>query len=320
MKKALIIGISGQDGPYLAKHLLNQGYEVFGTSRDAQVSNFRNLIILGIREHVKLESMSLVDFRSVIQVIKKIKPDEIYNLAGQSSVGLSFDQPVETLESVTTATINILESIRLLEEPIKFYNASSSECFGNTPEPATEETPFNPRSPYAAAKAAAFWIVSNYREAYKLFASSGILFNHESPLRSERFVTQKIISGAIRIHKGSNEKLMLGNFKIIRDWGWAPEYVQAMHKLLQLERPTDLIIGTGESNSLEDFVSYTFDYLNLDWRKYCEIEQNLFRPSDLSISRANPSKAINMLNWHSKFKMKDIIKSIIDTKLGIGNE
>jgi GDPmannose 4,6-dehydratase len=192
MKKALIFGVSGQDGAYLAKLLLSKGYTVYGTSRDAQVSSFRNLEYLGIREQVQLESAALNDFRSVLQVLKKTQPDEVYNLAGQTSVGLSFEQPVETLESIAVGTLNILEAIRFSGEPIKFYNAASSEVFGDINGAAADEsTPFSPRSPYAVAKATAFWEVANYREAYGLFACSGILFNHDSPLRPERFVTQK---------------------------------------------------------------------------------------------------------------------------------
>ena len=223
MTKALICGMPGQDGAYLAKLLLDQGYSVCGTSRDAQMSSFGNLTRLGIRDLVKLESMSLNDFRSVLQVLAKIEPDEVYNLAGQTSVGLSFEQPVETLESIATGTLNLLEAIRFTGGKIKLYNASSSECFGDTGGQAAEEsTLFHPRSPYAVAKATAFWEVANYREAYDLFACSGILFNHESPLRPQRFVTQKIVSVACRIAAGSPEKLQLGDISVQRDWGWAP--------------------------------------------------------------------------------------------------
>ena len=197
MKKALICGISGQDGAYLAEFLLQKGYQIYGTSRDAQMSSFRNLSHLGIRDQIQLESMSLNDFRSVLQVIKKSEPDEIYNLAGQTSVGLSFDQPVETLESIATGTLNLLEAIRFIDRPIKLYNAGSSECFGDSGDQAADElTPFRPQSPYGVAKAAAFWEVANYRQAYNIFACSGILFNHESPLRPVRFVTQKIVNPA----------------------------------------------------------------------------------------------------------------------------
>jgi GDPmannose 4,6-dehydratase len=226
---ALICGISGQDGAYLAQLLLNKGYRVVGTSRDVQMSIFSNLRRLGIFDKVELRSMATSDFRSVLQVIKQANPNEIYNLAGQSSVGLSFEQPVETHESIIVGTLNILEGIRFLNKEIRFYNAGSGECFGDTGGAiATEETPFKPRSPYAVAKSAAFWQVANYRESYGLFACSGILFNHESPLRPERFVTQKIIQEAKKISLDRRKKLRLGRIDIERDWGWAPEYVQAM--------------------------------------------------------------------------------------------
>ena len=223
MKTALICGISGQDGAYLAQLLLSKGNRVVGTSRDAQISSFGNLVRLGIRDRIEVESAALSDFRSVLQVLIKVEPDEIYNLAGQSSVALSFQQPVETLESISVGTLNLLEAIRFTRQPIKLYNACSGECFGDIADAADESTPFRPRSPYAVAKAAAFWEVANYREAYNIFACSGILFNHESPLRPARFVTRKIVSAACRIAAGSREKLQLGNIAIQRDRGWAPE-------------------------------------------------------------------------------------------------
>jgi GDPmannose 4,6-dehydratase len=315
MKKALICGISGQDGAYLAKLLLEKGYEVTGTSRDAQMSSFRNLQRLEIREQVKLTSMSLTDFRSVLQVINKIQPDEIYNLAGQSSVGLSFDQPVETLDSITTGTLNILEAIRFTGAPIKLYNAGSSECFGDTSDRSADEgTPFRPRSPYAVAKAAAFWEVANYREAYGLFACSGILYNHESPLRPERFVTQKIIAAACRIAQGSKETLTLGNMSIRRDWGWAPEYVQAMYLMLQHEKPDDYVIATGESNKLEDFVAEAFACVNLNWRDHVTSDRSLYRPTDIAVGRGHPAKAREVLGWQAKYKMQDVVKMMIAAK------
>lgn len=315
MKKALICGISGQDGAYLAKLLLEKGYEVTGTSRDAQMSSFRNLQRLEIREQVKLTSMSLTDFRSVLQVINKIQPDEIYNLAGQSSVGLSFDQPVETLDSITTGTLNILEAIRFTGAPIKLYNAGSSECFGDTSDRSADEgTPFRPRSPYAVAKAAAFWEVANYREAYGLFACSGILYNHESPLRPERFVTQKIIAAACRIAQGSKETLTLGNMSIRRDWGWAPEYVQAMHLMLQQEKPDDYVIATGESNKLEDFVAEAFACVNLNWRDHVTSDRSLYRPTDIAVGRGHPAKAREVLGWQAKYKMQDVVRMMILAK------
>ncbi|AFW95332.1 GDP-mannose 4,6-dehydratase [Anabaena sp. 90] len=316
MKKALICGVSGQDGAYLAQLLLKQGYTVCGTSRDAQISPFQNLVHLGIKDQVKLESMSLTDFRSVLQVLTKIQPDEVYNLAGQTSVGLSFGQPVETLESIATGTLNLLEAIRFLGATIKLYNAGSSECFGDTGNvAAAENTPFRPRSPYAVAKAAAFWEVANYREAYGLFACSGILFNHESPLRPERFVTQKIIATACRIAQGSKEKLYLGNMSIQRDWGWAQEYVEAMYLMLQQSQPDDYVIATGESTSLEDFVAAAFVSVNLDWHDHVVVDSNLFRPTDLAVGKGNPSKAKNQLGWEARYKMQDVVKMMVDARL-----
>jgi GDPmannose 4,6-dehydratase len=315
MKKALICGVSGQDGAYLAKLLLNQGYSVCGTSRDAQMSSFQNLIRLGIRDQVKLESAALTDFRSVLQVLMKNQPDEVYNLAGQSSVGLSFEQPVETLESISIGTLNLLEAIRFTGEPIKFYNAGSSECFGDIgTEAADETTPFRPRSPYAVAKSAAFWQVANYREAYGLFACSGILFNHESPLRPQRFVTQKIVATVSRIAQGSQEKLYLGNVDIKRDWGWAPEYVEAMYKILQQAEPDDYVIATGESYTLEEFVVAAFDSVGLDWQDYVITDRSLFRPTDLAVSRGNPTKAREKLGWQAQYKMPDVVRMMVQAK------
>jgi GDPmannose 4,6-dehydratase len=314
MKTALICGVSGQDGAYLAQLLLNKGYNVCGTSRDAQMSSFNNLTRLGIRNQIKLESVALNDFRSVLQVLTKIEPDEVYNLAGQTSVGLSFEQPVETLESIATGTLNLLEAIRFRGKPIKFYNASSSECFGDTGgEAADENTPFRPRSPYAVAKAAAFWQVANYREAYNLFACSGILFNHESPLRPERFVTQKIISTVRRIAAGSQEKLLLGNIDIQRDWGWAPEYVEAMYLMLQQDQPDDYVIATGTSQKLADFVASAFAEFNLDWEEHVITDKSLLRPTDIALGKGNPSKAKQKLGWQAQYQMQDIVRMMLST-------
>ena len=315
MTKALICGVSGQDGAYLAKLLLDQGYSVCGTSRDAQMSSFGKLTRLGIRDLVKLESMSLNDFRSVLQVLAKIQPDEVYNLAGQTSVGLSFEQPVETLESIATGTLNLLEAIRFTGGKIKLYNASSSECFGDTGGKAADEsTSFHPRSPYAVAKATAFWEVANYREAYNLFACSGILFNHESPLRPQRFVTQKIVSVACRIAAGSQEKLQLGDISVQRDWGWAPEYVEAMYLMLQQSEPDDYVIATGESHALKEFVAQAFATLGLDWEEHTVIDTNLYRPTEIALGKSNPAKAEEKLGWQAKYKMHDVVKMMVEAK------
>ena len=316
MKKALVCGVSGQDGAYIARLLLEKGYEVYGGSRDSQMSTFKNLISLGIKNDINLLSVNLNDFRSTLQSIIKIKPDEIYNLSGQSSVGLSYEQPVETLESISIGTLNILESIRFSNADIKFYNAGSSECFGDTKDIAADEnTLFQPRSPYAVAKSTAFWLVSSYRDSYNIKASTGILFNHESPLRPDRFVTKKIISTACKIVKDKSLKLKLGNLDITRDWGWAPEYVEAIWLMLQTEIPEDYVIATGESNSLKDFIKTTFEYLGLNYQDHVMSDDNLFRPSDLKIGRANPTKAETKLGWKAKSKMKDVIEKMIEFEL-----
>jgi len=318
MKKALICGVSGQDGAYLSKLLLSKGYKIYGGSRDAQASSFKNLVRLGIKDEIEFVSINICDFRSALQTIMRIRPDEIYNLAGQTSVGLSFEQPVETLESISVGTLNLLEAIRFSAQKIKLYNAGSSECFGDTGNlPANEDTAFRPRSPYAVAKATAFWEVANYREAYKLFACTGILFNHESPLRPARFVTQKIISTAVRIYRGSDEKLVLGNIDIERDWGWAPDYVEAMWLIMQQDEPEDFVISTGTTNSLRKFINVTFDYLKLDTDKYVVINNELMRPTDLKTGRSDPSKAHKKLGWKAKATMEDVIRYMIEAELDL---
>lgn len=315
MKKALIIGVSGQDGAYLARLLLEKGYEVHGTSRDHEVGTFGNLQKLGIKERVKLTSMVTSDFRSVLTALQKAEADEIYNLAGQTSVGMSFAYPVETFDSILIGTMNLLECIRLLKHPVKFYNAGSSEVFGNTPQPATEETPFHPRSPYATAKAAAHYAVTNYREAYGLFACTGILFNHESPLRPQRFVTSKIVSTAARIAKGSGEKLTLGKMDIYRDWGWAPDYVDAMWRILQHNQPEDFVIATAKERSLGDFVDRVFAELGLESGQHVESDTSLFRPSDIERSCGNATKAKETLGWKADHTFEDIIRLLVRAEM-----
>lgn len=319
-RKALICGVSGQDGAYLSQLLLSKGYEVWGTSRDAQMASFALLHQLKIADQVKTLSMSLTDFRSVLQVISKVQPDEIYNLAGQSSVGLSFDQPADTFESITLGTINLLESIRFINPKIRFYNAGSSECFGDTGENfADENTAFRPTSPYAIAKAAATWQVSLYRKAYGLYAATGILFNHESPLRPERFVTHKIVSTVCRIANGSNEKLELGNIDIRRDWGWAPEYVDAMWRMLSIKEPEDFVIATGETQSLREFLEAAFETVALDWQQYTIINQNLMRPSDPLEIKGLPKKARQYLSWEPKVKGSELVGMLVKCQMGKGD-
>ena len=255
------------------------------------------------------------DFRSVFMAIKQSQPDEVYYLAGQSSVGLSFEQPAETIQSVVIGTLNILEAIRMAEKPIRLYQAGSGECFGDTQgRPANEQTPFKPRSPYAVAKASAYWLVNNYREAYNLYACTGILFNHESPLRSARFVTQKIIGTAKRIATGSGETLNLGRMDISRDWGWAPEYVNAMWRMLQLEKPEDFVIATGVTFTLEDFIAFTFEALELNWRDHVKQDKSLFRPTDVIESFADASYAKEKLDWVASIKGQALVNAMLNLK------
>ena len=316
MKKVLICGVSGQDGAYLSKLLLEKGYDVYGGSRDATTNAFSNLNTLKIKNSVHPVSINITDFRSTLQSIIRIRPDEIYNLSGQSSVGLSFEQPVETFESIGIGTLNLLEAIRFGDQPVRLYNSGSSECFGELGNlPADEGTPFKPRSPYAIAKATAHWQVVNYREAYNIYACTGILFNHESPLRPTRFVTRKIISAACRIYKGSNEKLHLGNIDIQRDWGWAPDYVDAMWRMLQQDIPDDFVIATGITHSLQEYIQMVFGYLKLDWREHVISDPSLLRPTDLLIGRANPSKAYTILNWKATYSLETIVEKMIVSEL-----
>jgi GDPmannose 4,6-dehydratase len=307
-RRALICGVGGQDGAYLARFLLAQGYEVVGTSRDAANAHRGGLRQLGVEEDVRVVSMAPNDFRSVLQTVTRVAPDEIYNLAGQTSVGLSFDQPVETIESIVMGVLNLLEAIRFVERPIAFYNAGSSECFGDTGEHrATEDTPFRPRSPYAVAKACAHNLVVNYREAYGMRACTGILFNHESPLRPERFVTQKVVRAACRIAAGSEETLSLGNLDIYRDWGWAPEYVEVMWLMMQQLQVHDFVIATGRSVSLEHFVSEAFGHFGLDWQSHVRHDPTLLRPSDIRYGAGDPTLAEQRLGWKAAYDVDDVV-------------
>ena len=310
-KTALIIGVSGQDGSYLAELLLKKGYEVIGTSRNCDSNDFKNLEHLNIKESINLLSKSPMSSDDMYDVINKARPNEIYNLSGQSSVGLSFEIPTETTESIILPTLNILEAIKKINRDIKFYNACSSECFGDRNDvEADEDSLFQPRSPYAMAKATAYWQVLQYRYKYKIFACSGILFNHDSPLRPKKFVTRKIISTAYKIANGKKIRLKLGNIKIKRDWGWAPDYVKAMNKMLQIKKPEDFVIATGELNSLEKFVEYTFNQFDLDWKKYVDIDKKLFRPYDINSGYGNANKAKQLLGWVAKNKIFDVIKKM----------
>jgi GDPmannose 4,6-dehydratase len=293
--------------------MLNNGWTVHGTSRDAVLHSFPNLVRLGIREKIILHSCDPADFRSVIDVIIRTEPTAIYNLSGQTAVALSFDQPASTINSIAVATFNILEAIRILNPRIRFYNAASSECFGNTPpEGADESTPFQPRSPYAVAKSAAFWTVANYREAYGLFACSGILFNHESPLRPERFVTQKIVHKASQIARGQTRgPLELGNIEVYRDWGWAPEYTNAMWLMMQQPAPDDFVIATGKGATLREFVAAAFAAFGLDWQNHVLSVPELLRPTDVTFSIGRPKRAEERLRWKANIKMPDVVRRLV---------
>ncbi len=314
-KTALIFGASGQDATYLSKFLLDKGYVVCGATRDTSQKNLINYLRLNIYNDIAFEYVSIIDFRSVLQLISKIKPDEIYNLSGQTSVATSFLQPVETIESIILGTLNILESIKFLNLPIKYFNAGSSECFGNVKEPVIETTPFYPRSPYGFSKAAAFWEILNYREAYGLFCCTGILFNHESPLRQDKFVTMKILNAAFDIFNGSAKKLKLGNINISRDWGWAPDYVEAMWLILQNNNAEDFIIATGKSFTLKEYINEVFSSFNLDWKEHVEVDNDFFRPTDIDFGMANPIKANKILNWHAENDMKSLVKKLVECKI-----
>ena len=316
VKTALITGIGGQDGAYLAAHLLALGYRVVGTSRDAESGRFGALASLGIRDRIQLLSMSPVDFRSTLQAVTTAQPDEIYNLAGQSSVRMSFDQPVETFESIVVGVVNMLESIRILKASVRLYNAGSSEMFGNTGDaPANEQTVFRPRSPYGIAKATSFWQIAQYREAYGLHACTGILFNHESPLRPERFVTQKIVAAACRIAAGEQDILELGDLSVQRDWGWAPEYVVAMHKMLQLDEMADLVIATGRTWSLMDFAREAFSAAGLEWSRHVRHTPSLLRPTEIDCGRADPSRAKATIGWCARHAMPDVARMMVEARL-----
>jgi GDPmannose 4,6-dehydratase len=312
---ALIFGITGQDGAYLAQHLLSRGYAVHGTSRLSHRANTANLQRLAIADQVTIHPAAVQDFAAVLGIIRTVRPSEIYVLAAQSSVGLSFEQPLETVSSITTGTLNVLEAVRLSKLDCRIFHASSSECFGNTPVAATEATAFQPANPYGIAKAAATWLVANYRDAYGVFACSGLLFNHESPLRPIRFVTRKIVKGAIEIAHKRAEQLELGPLTIARDWGWAPEYVEAMRLILQQDRPADFVIATGVLSTLREFVAQAFAYFGLDWERHVVSMPAEFRPVDVAASFGNPTRARDVLGWSAQTVMPTLVRRLIESEL-----
>lgn len=315
-KRALICGISGQDGAYLAELLLNKGYEVWGSSRDAEMHSFRNLRLLGIYEKVRLVSLNTSDLGSILVLLRQVQPDEIYSLAGQSSVGLSYEQPIETMQSIAQGTLNFLEAIRLSGHAIRFYNAGSTECFGDTGDGvANEQSPLRPRSPYAVAKASAFWTVQTYREAYGMYACTGILSNHESPLRPRRFVTRKIIHAVASLSLGKDVRLSLGNLNIERDWGWAPDYVEAIALMLACPTPADFLIGTGRSHTLTEFVETAYRLVGKEWQDFVTLDPYLIRPTDITHSKVDVSKAERELGWRPSHYMQDVIAAMLQAEI-----
>ncbi len=317
-KKALITGITGQDGSYLAELLLEKGYEVHGIIRRASTFNTSRIDHLYTDRHdpesrLFLHYGDLSDSSNLNRLIEKNAPDEIYHLGAQSHVRVSFDLPEFTGDVSGLATVRLLDAIRETGVPAKFYQASSSEMYGKVHEvPQNEETPFYPRSPYACAKVYAYWITVNYRESYNMFACNGILFNHESPRRGETFVTRKITRALARIKAGLQKKLFLGNLDAKRDWGYAKEYVEAMWMMLQQDKPEDYVIATGETHSVREFLEEAFTYAGLDWNEYVEIDQRYFRPAEVDLLIGDPAKARTSLGWEPKVKFKELVRIMVD--------
>jgi GDPmannose 4,6-dehydratase len=320
-KKALITGITGQDGSYLAELLLSKGYEVHGIIRRASTFNTSRLEHLYTDPHtrkaaLKLHYGDLSDASALARLIGRITPDEIYNLAAQSHVRVSFDSPEYTTDITATGAVRLLEAIRETGIKPRFYQASSSEMFGKAREiPQRETTPFYPRSPYGCAKVYAYWITVNYRESYGLFACNGILFNHESPRRGETFVTRKITRAIAHIVTGLQDKLYLGNLDAKRDWGYAQEYVEAMWLMLQQAKPDDYVVATGETHSVREFLEAAFAHAGLDWRKYVEIDPNYYRPTEVDLLVGDASKAKKQLGWEPKTKFNDLVKLMVDADM-----
>lgn len=314
MSRALITGITGQDGSYLAEFLLSKGYEVYGIVRRSSTLNFER--ISHIQDRIHLISADLMDQNSLISAVQESNPDEVYNLAAQSFVPTSWRQPVFTGEATALGVTRILEAIRLVKPSAKFYQASSSEMFGKAQEvPQRETTPFHPRSPYGVAKVYGHWIAVNYRESYGMFICSGILFNHESPRRGLEFVTRKITDGVARIKLGLNHELRLGNLDARRDWGFAGDYVRAMWLMLQQQEPDDYVIATGVTHSVRDFVEAAFDYVGLDYRKYVVIDPRFVRPAEVDLLQGDASKAREKLGWKPEVSFEDLIAMMVEADL-----
>ena len=325
MKKALITGITGQDGSYLAEFLLGKGYQVWGIIRRSSSFHTGRIDHLYKDPHenppLRLLYGDLTDGSNLSCIMNEVKPDEVYNLGAQSHVRVSFDMPIYTVNTDALGTLRLLEAIRAMDKPAKFYQASSSEMYGKLVEiPQTEKTPFYPRSPYGCAKAYGYWQTVNYREAYGLFACNGILFNHESPRRGETFVTRKITRAATRIKLGLQDKLFLGNLDAKRDWGFAGDYVEAMWLMLQQDKPEDFVIATGEMYSVREFLDEVFGYLDMDWHEYVEIDERYFRPTEVDVLQGDPSKAKKVLRWEPKVGFKELAKMMTDADMKLAKE
>jgi GDPmannose 4,6-dehydratase len=316
LKTALITGITFQDGAYLAQFLLKKGYKVFGTYRRLSTPNFWRLHALNIIDKVDLISFDLLDQSSMVNVLTRCKPDEVYNLAAQSFVGASFEQPISTAEVTGLGVTRLIDTIKSINKKIKFYQASSSEMFGLVQEiPQKESTPFYPRSPYAAAKLYAHWITVNYREAYNMHASCGILFNHESPLRGLEFVTRKITNAVARIKLGIQKKLSLGNLESKRDWGFAPDYVRAMWMMLQQKIPGDYVIATGETHTVREFAKIAFEELDLNYKDYVVIDKRFLRPSEVDLLVGDPALAKKEIKWQPKTSFQELVQIMVRADL-----
>ncbi len=322
MKKALITGITGQDGSYLAELLLSRGYEVHGLIRRASTFNTRRIDHLyhdphgnGEKVHLYLHYGDVASPDSLLDVIYNVRPEEIYHLAAQSHVRVSFDMPEYTGDVTGLGTIRILEAVRKSGAQTRFYQASSSEMFGGARPPQNEATPFEPRSPYAAAKVYSYWVTRNYREGYNLFACNGILFNHESPRRGETFVTRKITRALAAILAGQQKYIYLGNLDAKRDWGYAPEYVEVMWSILQQEQPDDYVIGTGEAHSVREFLQEAFGYVGLNWEEYVRIDPRYFRPTEVDYLMADPSRSRKLLSWQPRVRFKELVRIMVDADL-----
>jgi len=320
MKKAIITGVTGQDGSYLTELLLKKGYEVYGLIRRSSSFNTERIdhIYRDPHENPKLKLIysDLTDGSNLHSILNDINPDEVYNLGAQSHVRVSFDQPIYTANVDALGTLRVLEAIRSMKRPAKFYQASSSEMYGKVIEtPQTEKTPFYPRSPYGCAKVYSFWQTVNYREAYNLFACNGILFNHESPRRGETFVTRKITRAAARIKLGLQDKLYLGNLDAKRDWGFAGDYVEAMWLMMQREKADDFVIATGETHSVREFLNEVFSHLDIDWEKHVEVDSRYYRPAEVDLLLGDASKAKRILGWQSKITFKQLAKMMIEADM-----